>query len=71
MSVLEFAEKVIEIIGSGSKIIFEDLPVDDPKVRRPDIRRAKDLLEWEPKVGLGEGLKETVGYFEIINMRLS
>jgi dTDP-glucose 4,6-dehydratase len=63
MSVLEFAEKVIEIIGSDSRIIFEELPVDDPKVRRPDISRAKDILGWEPKVGLDEGLKRTVEYF--------
>ena len=64
MTVLEFAEVVVEIIGSGSKIVFEDLPVDDPKVRRPDISRAKDVLGWEPVVGLEEGLKETIRYFE-------
>ena len=63
MSVLEFAEKVIEIIGSDSRIIFEELPVDDPKVRRPDISRAKEVLGWEPKVGLDEGLERTVEYF--------
>ena len=63
MTVLEFAERVIEIIGSDSRIVFEDLPVDDPKVRRPDISRAKNVLGWEPKVGLGDGLKETVRYF--------
>ncbi|TFH41489.1 MAG: SDR family oxidoreductase, partial [ANME-2 cluster archaeon] len=57
MSVLEFAERVIEIIGSDSRIVFQDLPVDDPKVRRPDISRAKEVLGWEPKVGLGDGLK--------------
>ena len=64
MSVLEFAERVIEITGSESRIVFEDLPVDDPKVRRPDISRAKDVLGWEPKVGVGEGLERTVGYFK-------
>jgi len=64
MSVLEFAERVIEITGSGSRVVFEELPVDDPKVRRPDISRAKVVLGWEPEVGLGEGLRETVGYFE-------
>ena len=63
MSVLEFADKVIEIIGSESRIVFEELPVDDPKVRRPDISRAKEVLGWEPKVGLDEGLKRTVEYF--------
>jgi dTDP-glucose 4,6-dehydratase len=64
MSVLEFAERVIEITGSDSRIVFEDLPVDDPKVRRPDIGRAKEVLGWEPEVGLDDGLKWTVGYFE-------
>ena len=64
MSVLEFAERVIEVTGTGSRIVFEELPVDDPKVRRPDIGMAKDVLGWEPKVGLGDGLEMTVGYFE-------
>ncbi|MDF1534715.1 MAG: GDP-mannose 4,6-dehydratase, partial [Methanosarcinaceae archaeon] len=64
MTVLEFAKKVIEIIGSGSKVVFEELPVDDPKVRRPDISRAKEVLGWEPEVGLEEGLRETAEYFE-------
>ena len=66
MTVLEFAEVVVEIIGSDSRIVFEDLPVDDPKVRRPDISRAKDVLGWEPGVGLEEGLRETIRYFERI-----
>ncbi|MCL7413905.1 MAG: SDR family NAD-dependent epimerase/dehydratase, partial [ANME-2 cluster archaeon] len=65
MTVLEFAKKVIEITGSGSKVVFEELPVDDPKVRRPDISRAKEVLGWEPEVGLGEGLERTVEYFEM------
>jgi dTDP-glucose 4,6-dehydratase len=64
MSVLEFAERVIEITKSGSTVIFEDLPVDDPKVRRPDISRAKEVRGWEPDVGLGDGLERTVGYFK-------
>ena len=67
MSVLEFAELVIEVIGSGSRIVFEELPVDDPKVRRRDIGKAKDVLGWEPEVGLVEGLKNTVSYFNIID----
>jgi dTDP-glucose 4,6-dehydratase len=67
MTVLEFAEKIIEIIGSYSKIVFEDLPVDDPKVRRPDICRAKDVLMWEPKVALREGLQRTLEYFKAIS----
>ena len=64
MTVLEFAGAVVGIIGSDSRITFEDLPVDDPKVRRPDIGRAKEVLGWEPVVGLEEGLKETIRYFE-------
>ncbi|MCD4766835.1 MAG: GDP-mannose 4,6-dehydratase [Methanosarcinales archaeon] len=60
MSVLEFAERVIDVIGSGSRIVFEELPVDDPKVRRRDIGKAKDVLGWEPEVGLVEGLEMTV-----------
>lgn len=63
MTVLEFAEKIIEVIGSKSRIVFEELPVDDPKVRRPDIRRAKEVLGWEPEVGLGVGLERTVRFF--------
>ena len=46
--------------GSRSEIVFESLPVDDPKVRQPDITRAKQLLGWEPEVGLGDGLKRTI-----------
>ena len=63
MSVLEFAKVIIEMTGSKSKIVYENLPVDDPKVRRPDIRKAKELLGWEPKVDLREGLKQTIEYF--------
>ncbi len=68
MSVMEFAERVIEITSSDSRIVFEELPVDDPRVRRRDIGRAKDVLGWEPELGLVEGLKKTVGYFE--NLKL-
>ncbi len=63
-TILEFAEKVLKIIGSDSQIVFRELPVDDPKVRRPDISRAKDVLGWEPVVGLREGLERTMGYFQ-------
>jgi dTDP-glucose 4,6-dehydratase len=65
-TILEFAEKVLKIIESDSHIVFKELPVDDPKVRRPDISRAKDVLGWEPVVGLEEGIKDTVSYFNII-----
>ncbi|MGD9778675.1 UDP-glucuronic acid decarboxylase family protein [Methanomethylovorans sp.] len=63
MSVLEFAEMIIRIIGSDSRIVFKDLPVDDPKVRRPDIGKAKEILGWEPVVDLREGLEHTIKSF--------
>lgn len=63
MTVLEFARMLIDITQTESTIIFKDLPPDDPKVRKPDIRRVKEVLGWEPKVGLEEGLRETVRYF--------
>ena len=63
-TILEFAEKVLKIIGSDSQIVFKELPVDDPKVRRPDISRAKDVLGWEPVVGLEDGLERTLEYFQ-------
>ena len=59
-TLLELAEAVIEITGSKSEIVYEELPTDDPKVRRPDITRARTLLGWEPKVELREGLKRTI-----------
>ena len=62
-SMLQLARKVIEMTGSTSEIIFEPLPQDDPRFRRPDISIAKDVLEWEPLVDLDEGLEETIRYF--------
>jgi dTDP-glucose 4,6-dehydratase len=59
-TLLQLAEAVIEATGSRSEIVFEALPVDDPKVRQPDITRAKQLLGWEPKVSLADGLKQTI-----------
>jgi dTDP-glucose 4,6-dehydratase len=64
LTVLDFANKIKEITGSKSEIIFEDLPVNDPKVRRPDIKKAKEKLGWEPKVGLEEGLERTIKWFK-------
>ena len=64
MTIKEFAEKVVEIVGSDSKLVYKELPQDDPKVRCPDIGKAKSLLDWEPKVELEEGLKETIEYFK-------
>ena len=59
-TLLELAETVIDITGSKSEIIFEALPTDDPKQRKPDITRAKELLGWEPEIGLREGLERTI-----------
>lgn len=64
MSILQFAEKILELTGAKSRIVFNPLPQDDPQVRRPNIDRAKKLLDWEPKVSLEEGLKSTIDYFD-------
>jgi dTDP-glucose 4,6-dehydratase len=63
LTVLEIAKKVQAMVGNHAQLEFKSLPADDPKVRCPDIRRAKELLGWEPKVGLDEGLKRTIEYF--------
>ena len=63
-TILQFAEKVRELCGSKSEIVFKDLPIDDPKVRRPDIAKAREVLGWEPKVDLAEGLSRTLPYFQ-------
>ncbi|HIF98169.1 MAG TPA: SDR family oxidoreductase [Myxococcales bacterium] len=63
-TMLELAELVIELTGTDSSIEFRELPVDDPMRRRPDITRAKEDLEWEPKVALREGLSQTINYFD-------
>ena len=62
-TVLELAKKVIELTGSKSKIEYKPLPVDDPKVRQPDISRAKEVLGWEPQVSFEEGIRKTIDYF--------
>jgi dTDP-glucose 4,6-dehydratase len=59
-TLLELAETVIDVTGSTSEIVYEALPTDDPKVRQPDISRARELLGWEPKVSLREGLQRTI-----------
>lgn len=65
-SMLELAEKVILLTGSKSKLIFKELPADDPRQRRPDIALAKEKLNWEPKISLDDGLQKTVDYFRTI-----
>ncbi len=64
MTILQFAEKIIALTGARSKIVFKDLPVDDPRQRRPDISLAKKVLGWEPRVVLDQGLKLTIEYFQ-------
>jgi dTDP-glucose 4,6-dehydratase len=64
ITILEFAEEILKLTQSKSKIIFLPLPEDDPKVRRPDISKAKKLLNWEPVIKRTEGLKKTLAYFQ-------
>jgi dTDP-glucose 4,6-dehydratase len=64
MTIEEIARKIIELTGSKSRLVYRPLPEDDPKVRQPDITRARTLLGWEPKVGLDEGLRKTLDYFK-------
>jgi UDP-glucuronate decarboxylase len=65
-TILELAEKVIKFTNTTSKIVYKDLPGDDPQQRRPDITVAKSLLNWEPTFDLDEGLKRTIRYFESV-----
>jgi len=64
ISLKDFAEEVIQLCNSKSKIVYKELPEDDPKVRQPDITRAKNILGWQPKVSREEGLKITLEYFK-------
>ena len=66
VSMLELAETIIRLAGSKSRIDHRDLPVDDPKQRRPDITRARNLLGWQPEVGLEDGLRRTLEYFRSV-----
>ncbi len=67
-TIKQLAEHVVELTGSGSKIVYRDLPSDDPKQRQPDITLAQKHLGWEPKVPLAEGLKKTIEWFRTIDM---
>jgi dTDP-glucose 4,6-dehydratase len=63
MTLLELAKRILRLTGSGSPIVFMPLPVDDPRVRQPDITRARALLGWEPTVDVDEGLRRTIEWF--------
>jgi len=63
MTIRELAETIVALTGSKSRIVLKPLPVDDPKIRQPDITRARTLLGWEPKVPLDQGLGVTLAYF--------
>jgi UDP-glucuronate decarboxylase len=63
-SIMELAQKVIALTGSQSRIIYQPLPEDDPLQRQPDITRARDHLNWEPRTQLEEGLQRTIDYFK-------
>ncbi len=64
ISIADFAEEIIKLTGTNQKVIYKDLPVDDPKQRQPDISKAKKILNWEPKIPRQEGLKITYNYFK-------
>lgn len=64
ISILDFAKEIVALTGSSSSITFEELPNDDPKIRKPDISRAREILNWEPEIPREEGLKKTLGYFK-------
>ncbi len=64
ITIRDFAEEVVKLTGTASKVIYTDLPVDDPKQRQPDITKAKEILGWQPKVSRSEGLKKTLEYFK-------
>src|SRR5262249_11896839 len=63
MTILDFAREILAITGSKSRVVHKDLPIDDPKVRQPDITRARKLLGWEPRVDLKQGLATTLANF--------
>jgi len=67
ISITDFAEEIIKLTGTTQKVIYKDLPVNDPMQRQPDISLAKKLLNWEPKVGRAEGMKITYDYFKSLS----
>ena len=67
ISIKDFAEEIIKLTGTNQKVIYQDLPVDDPKQRQPNISKAKEILGWEPKVSRHQGLKITYDYFKTLS----
>ena len=67
ISIADFAEEIIQLTGTDQKVVYKDLPVNDPKQRQPDITKAKEILGWEPKVSREEGLKLTYEYFKSLS----
>lgn len=63
-TMLELAKTILQLIGSKSRLIYQPLPSDDPRQRKPDITLAREMLDWEPKISLEEGLKKTISYFQ-------
>jgi nucleoside-diphosphate-sugar epimerase len=66
VTMLQLAQLIIRLAGSDSRIEFRELPIDDPKQRRPDITRARNVLGWEPEVPLEDGLSRTLEYFRSV-----
>jgi dTDP-glucose 4,6-dehydratase len=67
ITIKDFAEEIIKLTGTNQKVVYKDLPVDDPKQRQPDITLARQLLGWEPKVNRADGLKITYDYFKSLS----
>jgi dTDP-glucose 4,6-dehydratase len=63
LTIKEIAEVIVRMTGATSKLVYRPLPIDDPKIRRPDITRARTLLQWEPTVEIEQGLVDTIKYF--------
>ncbi len=66
MTLLDMAKEIIALTSSQSSIVFEPLPIDDPKQRRPDISKAKKVLDWQPKIDRKEGLLKTINYYQTL-----
>jgi dTDP-glucose 4,6-dehydratase len=67
ITIADFAEEIIRLTGTTQKVIYKELPADDPKQRRPDITRAKEILGWEPRIHRSEGLRITYDYFKSLS----